>query len=119
MRKKIITKKDFLTLEQFQAKILDTPEKKARFEEYYKEAKKEFRANLLIEIGQKVKHERKKQGITQSNLAKKLKTSQSTINRIESGNQNLTIGYLDRLSCCLGLDYEVRICSRSKEQNQG
>jgi|GEM_PF-2526632 len=112
---KKITKKDFITLEQLEAELYNTPEKKAKFERYYEKARRRFRARLLKEIGQKVKRERKKQGITQEKLARKLQTSQSTINRVEKGEQNLTIGYLDRISEVLGLRYEVNIRADGEE----
>jgi ribosome-binding protein aMBF1 (putative translation factor) len=41
---------------------------------------------------------REKRGYTQKELAKKLGTTQSVIARIESGNQNLTIDYLNKIA---------------------
>jgi len=41
---------------------------------------------------------REKHGYTQKELAKKLKTTQSVVARIESGDQNLTIDYLNKIA---------------------
>ncbi|MBU3922671.1 helix-turn-helix transcriptional regulator [Patescibacteria group bacterium] len=41
---------------------------------------------------------REKYGYTQKDLAKKLNTTQSVIARIEKGNQNLTINYLNKIA---------------------
>lgn len=49
-------------------------------------------------IGQFIKHLREEQGLTQESFAKALKTTQSTIARIESGNQNITIEQLSKIS---------------------
>lgn len=41
---------------------------------------------------------REKHGYTQKELAKKLGTTQSVIARVESGEQNLTIDYLNKIA---------------------
>lgn len=116
--KRKITKKDFIPWEEVKARILNTPKKRAEYETEYAKFKREYKAQLLKEIGQEVKKERRRQGISQEKLAERLKTSQSTINRVESGDQNLTIGYLDRISDSLGLDYEVRVYSRAAKEKE-
>jgi UDP-N-acetylglucosamine 1-carboxyvinyltransferase len=45
-------------------------------------------------IGKRIADIRDAQGLTQSDLAKKIKTTQSAIARIESGTQNLTTDML-------------------------
>jgi UDP-N-acetylglucosamine 1-carboxyvinyltransferase len=55
-------------------------------------------SNDYKKIGKLVSDIRVERGITQLELAKKLGTSQSAINRIEKGNQNLSMDMLARLS---------------------
>lgn len=52
-------------------------------------------------IGLFIKKLREEKGITQADFAKKLKTSQSAVARIESGNQNVTIEQLMKVSAVL------------------
>ncbi len=52
-------------------------------------------------IGIFIKKLREEQGLTQEEFAKKLKTSQSAVARIESGNQNVTIEQLLKMSSVL------------------
>jgi len=52
----------------------------------------------LEKIGLLIQEARVYRGMTQSELAEKLKTSQSAVNRIESGKQNLTLEMLTRIS---------------------
>lgn len=49
-------------------------------------------------LGALISELRQLRGLTQSELAKKLKTSQSAINRIEKGGQNLSLDMLSRIS---------------------
>jgi UDP-N-acetylglucosamine 1-carboxyvinyltransferase len=49
-------------------------------------------------IGQLITQIRQERGLTQSEFAKRLKTSQSAINRIEHGRQNLSMETLGRIS---------------------
>lgn len=52
-------------------------------------------------IGKLIQQIRTTRGLTQSDLAKTLKTSQSAINRIENGGQNLSMEMLARISDAL------------------
>ena len=61
-----------------------------------------------LSLGNQVKRFRKKAGMTQANLAKKLGTSQSVIARMESGKQNFTLGTLVSLSIILERKLLVR-----------
>lgn len=54
--------------------------------------------NYKIKIGNLVQETRIARGMTQSQLAKALSTSQSAINRIEKGGQNISLEMLARLS---------------------
>lgn len=53
-------------------------------------------------IGQRISEIREKRGITQTALAKKLKTTQSAVARIESGRQNVSTETLDKIGRALG-----------------
>lgn len=56
----------------------------------------------MIDIGSRIADVRETVGITQAALAKKLKTTQSAIARIESGKQNVSADMLKRISRALG-----------------
>jgi len=49
-------------------------------------------------IGQLISQIRQERGLTQTEFAKRLGTSQSAVNRIEHGNQNLSLETLNRIS---------------------
>ena len=49
-------------------------------------------------IGRLIYQIRQERGLTQTEFAKRLKTSQSAINRIEHGRQNLSLDTLGRIS---------------------
>ncbi|MDR2896984.1 MAG: UDP-N-acetylglucosamine 1-carboxyvinyltransferase [Propionibacteriaceae bacterium] len=53
-------------------------------------------------IGQLVRNTRLTRGMTQTELARALNTSQSAIGRIEAGNQNLSLEMVNRISEVLG-----------------
>jgi len=72
--------------------LLKDPEFKA---EYEKMQPKFEVVSALIET-------RIKKGLTQEALARKIKTKQSAIARIESGNTNPSIGFLQKLAEALG-----------------
>jgi len=72
--------------------LLKDPEFRA---EYEKMQPKFEAVSALIEA-------RIKKGLTQEALAQKIKTKQSAIARIESGNVNPSIGFLQKLAEALG-----------------
>ncbi len=53
-------------------------------------------------LGHFIKQLRTEKGLTQDDLAKLLKTSQSAVARIETGNQNVTVEELGEISAVLG-----------------
>lgn len=55
-------------------------------------------SNTLYNIGHLIKELRERRGITQAEFAEKLKTTQSAIARIESGEQNLTTDMISKIS---------------------
>lgn len=61
-------------------------------------------ATYLTKVGKLIQEKRLARGYTQSELAEKIGTSQSAINRIEKGNQNISIEMLARISEVLSSD---------------
>ncbi len=55
---------------------------------------------------------RAKRGITQAKLAKKLKTKQSVISRLESGRANPSIAFLKRLAQALNTNLEIKFIAK-------
>lgn len=53
-------------------------------------------------VAQMVCVARVRQGLTQEELAKKVGTKQSAIARLESGNSNVSLGFLQRIASALG-----------------
>ena len=68
------------------------------------ERKKVVTVNKFCEkIGREIKQARKKMGLTQANLAKKLGIKQQMISRIESGQENPSLITLKKIADKLGL----------------
>lgn len=64
---------------------------------------------MLFEIGENIRKERKRQKISQDNVAKTLGMSRSTISQIESGIvQDIGIRKLIRILDLLGLELRIR-----------
>src|SRR5215218_2780248 len=59
------------------------------------------RDDYLSRIGALIRDARQHSGLTQAELATELKTSQSAVNRIEKGQQNLTLDMLARIGSAL------------------
>ena len=75
---------------------------KAAYKEYKRLKPKYLLVSQLIEA-------RIKSGMTQKELAKKLGTKQSAIARLESGNANPTIAFLEKTSKALGTKITLSI----------
>ncbi|WP_142112863.1 UDP-N-acetylglucosamine 1-carboxyvinyltransferase [Rarobacter incanus] len=75
----------------------------------------ETTANDLVQVGSLVRAARQHRGLTQSQLADKLGTSQSAVARIEQGSQNVTLEMLSRISSAL--DSELISFGPSKHQH--
>ena len=99
------------------SKIKKAPRKKYyTFEDHLKELMKdpEFRDAYLesqpeYEIVRKIIQARIQRGVNQAILAKKMKTGQSAISRLESGNANPTLNFLKRLAKALDSRLEIRL----------
>ena len=67
------------------------------------------RLKPLYDIIEQIVELRVNEGLNQTQIAKKLGTTQSAISRLESGDYNPTIEYLDKIATALGKKLEVRI----------
>lgn len=83
---------------------MENPEFKKAWEE----------TELEYRIAKNIINERSKLNLSQSELAKRAATTQSVIARIESGNANITIKTLERLSNAL--DTSVSYITRSEKE---
>lgn len=64
-------------------------------------------SELEYQIQRQIIAQRNQRGLTQSELAQRLNTSQSVIARIENGKQNITIGNLNNIANALGCKVKV------------
>lgn len=60
-------------------------------------------------LAQAVIERRLKKGLTQTALARKMKTKQSAIARLESGNYNPTLQFLEKVAQALDAELKVSI----------
>lgn len=60
-----------------------------------------------LEIAHQILQLRKKQGISQLQLAKKLGTTQSNVARIETGQQNFTTATLQKIAKVFNRDVKI------------
>lgn len=64
---------------------------------------------MLFEIGEEIRKERKRRGISQEKMAKDLEMSRTTISQIETGTvQEIGVRKLIRILEYLGLELRVR-----------
>lgn len=63
-------------------------------------------------IVRKIIEARVKKGVTQKDLARKMKTKQSAISRLETGNANPSLKFLQRLAGALNSRLEIRFLPR-------
>ena len=102
-------------------KIINIPPEKrkhADFEVFLKESlkdpllKAEFdRQQPEFAVIQAMIDIRRKKDLTQKQLAEKLGTTQSAISRLEKGNINPTIGFMQKLADALGSRLDIRFLS--------
>lgn len=76
--------------------------------ELLKDPKFKDKTRVELELISSLIAARLERGITQDALAKKIKTKQSAIARIESGNANPSIGFLQKLAEALGKKLVIR-----------
>ena len=61
-----------------------------------------------LAIIEKIIMARAKEGITQKELAKRMKTRQSAVSRLETGRANPSLSFLQRLAAALNSRLEIR-----------
>jgi HTH-type transcriptional regulator / antitoxin HipB len=77
--------------------------KDKKFAEGYEEGFQEFR------IGMMLKAAREKSGITQEELARRIKTTKSAISRIENHSEDIKLSTLQKVAKSLGKRISVKI----------
>lgn len=75
---------------------------------------KKSESSISKDVGDKIKVLREQSGLTQKDLAKRLRVSQQIISRIESGRQNVSVETLD--SICTALGVKVATFFRSQPE---
>ena len=71
------------------------------FKEHYNQYDKQ------LEIAYQILQLRRKKGISQAQLAKKIGTKQSNIARMEAGQQNFSVESLEKIAKALGLHLKI------------
>ncbi len=87
------------SLDQYLRERYPTKEAKQRFEEGFSR----------LSLGYAIFQARKKRGLTQAGLAKKISTTQSEVARIEGGDQNMTTEKLDKIARALNKRLEISL----------
>ena len=72
-------------------------------------------SQIDLQIGHKIKSKRRKMGVSQLDLSKKLSISASYLNLIESGKRKINVDLLIRLSSELGI--EISDISKKADTN--
>ena len=84
-------------------KYLKEQLKNKEIKKYYDEYDKQ------LEIAYQIIQLRKKRKMSQLELAKKIGSTQSNVARMESGQQNFTIGILDRVAKALNRNLKISL----------
>lgn len=75
----------------------------AAFADGYDEGYEAFKFGVLLKAA------RKEAGLTQQELAEKLKTQKSAISRIENNSEDVKLSTLERFASALGKKLEIRL----------
>lgn len=94
--------KNWMTWDQHRKELMKDPQVRKAYQELQPE----------FAIIRKIIEARVKKGITQKKLAQRLKTKQSAISRLESGNANPSLNFLKRLAQALDSRLEIRLVPR-------
>jgi len=97
-KNKKISLKKFTNWEEHRRELMKDP----AVVKTYQELQPEFA------IVKKIIEARVKKGITQLKLSRRMKTQQSAISRLESGNANPSLNFLKRLASALNCRLEIR-----------
>ena len=73
--------------------------------------------SLELEVGYQIARLRIQRGLTQSQLAEKVGTSQSSIARLENGSSDPSLSYLGRVAAVLDVRIELRIVSLKEKRD--
>jgi ribosome-binding protein aMBF1 (putative translation factor) len=87
-----------LDFQQYLREELKDPVFRKHYEEYGKQ----------LEIAYQILQLRKKQGLSQAQLAKRLKTTQSNVARMETGQQNFTTDTLQRIASAFRRELKIQ-----------
>lgn len=98
MSNKKIAKNHIPSFSEYLKEQLKDPQVKRYYNEFGKQ----------LEIAYKILQLRKSSGFSQTELAKKIGTTQGNIARLESGRENFTVGTLQRIASALGYNFESR-----------
>ena len=71
------------------------------------------RARARRRLARQIYEARKRAGVSQPELARRIHTSQAAVSRMESGNQNMTIDMIENIAAALGGRFEGNIVFRS------
>ncbi|NPV89619.1 MAG: helix-turn-helix transcriptional regulator [Firmicutes bacterium] len=83
--------------EEVKTRILASPEVKKEYDDL----------KALYDIKREIIRLRLEQGLSQKDLADRVKTKQSAISRLESGNYNPSIEFLSKVAKALGKEIEI------------
>ncbi len=78
-------------------------EKDAKFVQGFEEGYKEFKIGVLL------KQAREQAGLTQEQLAKRLKTKKTAISRIENHAQDIKLSTIQKVAKALGKNLEITL----------
>ncbi|MFA6106645.1 MAG: helix-turn-helix transcriptional regulator [Patescibacteria group bacterium] len=104
MNKKIKSKYKATDFREYLNERLKDKEFKKYFDEYGKQ----------LEISYAILKLRKARNMSQSELAKKIGTTQSNIARLEAGRENFTVAFLNKIASALGGKLCVTIHEKEK-----
>jgi ribosome-binding protein aMBF1 (putative translation factor) len=66
-------------------------------------------AALAAEVGERVREAREAAGFSQRELARRMRTSQAAVDRLEAGGVGATLTTLQRVASALGLEVNVEL----------
>lgn len=95
-------KRQHLDFNDFLKESLKNPKIKAEYDRLQPE----------FEVIRAILRARVEKGLTQNKLAEKMGTKQSVISRVESGNGNPSLGFLQKLAEALNSNLEIKFVPR-------
>ena len=60
-------------------------------------------------VGEQIRFERQRQGLTQRQLAARSGVTQTVLSRVESGTGNPTLGLLEEIAAALGMSFDIQL----------